>query len=90
MATEMNNTQTKEALMKDVMRLSFVTLEANLFLDTHPNNKKALAYFKKYNEMLQTKKKEYERLYGPLTAYGNESDKEWLWSTQAWPWQMED
>ena len=86
----MNNTQTKEALMKEIMRLSFVTLETNLFLDGHPNNKKALAYFKKYNEMLTSKKKEYQAMYGPLTADGNESDKEWLWSTQAWPWQMED
>ncbi len=90
MAKEMNNTQTKEALMKEIMRLSFVTLETNLYLDGHPTNKKALAYFKRYNEMLKAKKKEYEQMYGPLTADGNVSDKEWLWSTQKWPWQMED
>lgn len=86
----MNNAPKKEEFLKEIMRLSFVTLETNLFLDGHPQNKKALAYFKKYNELLTKKKKEYESLYGPLTAYGNESDKEWLWSTQAWPWQMED
>ena len=86
----MMKNKTKEEMMKDIMRLSFVTLEANLYLDGHPNNKKALAYFKKYDEMLKELTKEYQALYGPITASGNENDKEWLWSTQKWPWQMED
>ncbi len=82
--------RTKEEMMKEIMKLSFAALETNLFLDGHPNNRKALAYFKKTKEALTALTKEYEATYGPITASGNESEKEWLWSTQKWPWQMED
>ena len=78
----MTNEKSREALTKEIAKLSFALLETNLYLDTHPTNKKALMYFKKYNEALLRTKKEYEALYGPLTASGNESDKEWLWATQ--------
>ena len=86
----MTNDRTKEQLMKEIMRLSFATLEANLYLDAHPSNKKALAYFNRYNEALKKLKAEYESNYGPLTADGSTCEKQWLWSTQKWPWQMEE
>ena len=86
----MMKNKTQEELLRDIMKLSFAALETNLYLDTHPTNKKALLYFKKTNEALKNLKKEYESTYGPITADGCENEKEWLWSTQKWPWQMEE
>ena len=86
----MMKNKTQEELLRDITRLSFAALETNLYLDTHPTNKKALSYFKKTKDALNILTKEYETAYGPLTANGCENEKEWLWSTQKWPWQMEE
>ena len=86
----MKKGRTKDEMIKEIMRLSFAALETNLYLDTHPNNRRAIAYFKKTKDALERLTKEYEATYGPLTASGSENEKEWLWSTQKWPWQMED
>lgn len=80
----------KEMLMKEIAKLSFAALETNLYLDGHPENKEGIKYFDNMSKELKGKIEEYEREYGPLTAMGSKNDKEWLWSTQKWPWQMED
>ena len=53
--------------MNYINEVSFAAYDALLFLDTHPDDADALAYFRKHSRMRNAALKEYERLYGPLT-----------------------
>lgn len=77
----------KARLMKAVMTYSFVLVEANLYLDTHPNDKQAIAYFNKYKKLYREAVDEYEKKCGPITTGGVDCDTTWTWSTTPWPWE---
>lgn len=77
----------QKELMERIQMLNFVLVDVNLYLDTHPNDKEALAYFNKYNAMYQKEKNEYEMKYGPLTAGGTNDTNNWSWIDTPWPWQ---
>lgn len=80
----------RESLMKKVMMLSFMLIDAQLFLDTHPTDKQALAFYKKHKEQYDAAKAEYEKAYGPITVDASDSDTVWEWSTTPWPWERMD
>ena len=54
----------KEALMRNIQRSAFAAHECVLYLDGHPENKKALEYHRRAVEALNGYTAEYERLYG--------------------------
>lgn len=85
-----NNATTRDALLRRISELSFVTLETNLYLDGHPCEKEALAFFRKKTEELCRLTEEYEEEYGPLTAAGDGYGDTWQWVKTKWPWEMED
>ena len=78
----------REALLKRVQELSFAKVETELYLDTHPDCEKALAYYKSILEELDLAMTEYQNKYGPLFAEGVIGDR-WTWVEGAWPWQLE-
>lgn len=80
----------KEAMMKKVMLCSFMLVDAQLFLDTHPTDKQALSFYKKHKEKYENAKAEYEKAYGPITVDSADSDTVWEWSTTPWPWERMD
>lgn len=84
----MNNKAKFERLMYELQMYGFVLDEARLFLDTHPNSKEALAYYRKYSEIYKETKNEFESMFGPITAgkIAAESDS-WQWIMGGWPWQ---
>ena len=62
--------------------------DVKLFLDTHPENQKALDYFQKYKEKRIEALKEYAEVYGPLTVDTvSENSDCWNWINEPWPWQ---
>ncbi len=73
-------------LYEEIAALSFCAVEANLYLDGHPNDREALLYLTETVKKLNEKRALYEQKYGPLTAE-NSSGKQFLWSTTPWPWQ---
>lgn len=82
--SEMN----REQLLQWVSMTKFACVDSNLYLDTHPWDTEALAYFREnvklYNEALA----EYSKTYGPLTiAHAHHCDTYWDWVNQPWPWQ---
>ncbi|MEG2377198.1 MAG: spore coat protein CotJB [Clostridia bacterium] len=81
------NTLSREKLSKCVSSFDFAVLEACLFLDTHPKNQKALAYFNEMNEKRSTAAALYASKYGPLTVSDNNNPNEWDWVKTAWPWE---
>lgn len=76
-------------LLKKLREYDFAIVETALFLDTHPNNRKALAYYTKLRDERAALAAEYEKNVGPITICGNKSDSKWDWITGPWPWEGE-
>ena len=77
---------TKEELMDKIHALSFAMTEAQLFLDTHPDCRAALDYFRAAKDEMDMAMTEYQNKYGPLLADMTVGDK-WAWIDGPWPWQ---
>jgi len=77
----------KSELLRKIQELSFAKLEAQLFLDTHPECRMALDFFRKTGEELDMAMTEYQNKYGPLTADAVMGDK-WTWTEGEWPWHL--
>lgn len=75
-----------ESLMHELQMYGFVLDEARLFLDTHPNDKDALAYYRKYSALYDEAKKEYESMFGPIVANATAAGESWRWIEGGWPW----
>lgn len=77
-------------MLKEIMMIDFALVELNLFLDTHPNDRRALADYNRYGAMSRKLKQEYQRCYGPLTANGAfPAEYPWRWIYDPWPWEIE-
>lgn len=84
----MKNKSKYESLMHELQMYGFVLDEARLFLDTHPDNRDALAYYRKYSELYEETKREFEMTFGPLTANAAAAEGDtWRWIMGGWPWQ---
>ena len=82
----MNNDMNRDELMNRIHALSFAMTEAQLFLDTHPECRDALTYYRSLTADLDTAMTEYQNKYGPLFADMTVGDK-WTWIDGPWPWQ---
>lgn len=83
-----NRTNTeREKMMSKVRELAFTVHELNLFLNSHPDNRMALKYFRKYNDELKKMTAMYEEAFGPLTAKSDTNCEEWIWINRPWPWE---
>ena len=56
-------TPSRQQMLKWVDMLSFAVQEANLYLDTHPSDQAALAYFQEYNQLRCQALNDYAALY---------------------------
>lgn len=83
----MNNGQ---KLLDEIRALSFVLTETQLYLDSYPDNRDALAYFRKIRKELAEKTAVYEDSYGPLTPLSSKAEENWDWVSGPWPWESED
>ena len=83
------DTERMQLLLK-IQELSFVTVDLNLYLDTHPDDTRALDHYKKATEELHIQMKQYEEIYGPLSNFGHgmETGRTWRWINNPWPWDM--
>lgn len=79
-----NRDNEKEAL-KRVMEAMFAVNDITLYLDTHPQDRNALALHNQYVQNYEEAKMYYEENYGPLSMYA-EMDK-WYWVYDKWPWE---
>ena len=67
----------------------FAAFDMLLYLDTHPNDNKALQMFNNYMKNAEAYKKEYEALYGPISSDSGSSATSWDWIRDPWPWEKE-
>jgi len=73
-------------LLKKYNAYAFAAYDWNLYLDTHPNDKDAIAMFKKMVERAKELRGEYQAKYGPLTAEASNDSERWNWIDNPWPW----
>lgn len=77
----------KEQLFRDIGIVSFVLVELAEFLDTHPEDGKAMEFFNHYNRMKQQLMKEFSVKYYPLTQDYADSMQNWRWGDAPLPWE---
>lgn len=81
------NQMERQRLYQWIHMVSFAVNDITLYLDTHPEDKEALAYFNHFHDQRMQALKEYECKYGPLTIDSATPEGKWLWSTQSMPWE---
>ena len=77
----------KNQLLNYLNHVSFSMFDTVLFLDTHPTDREAIAYF---NEMKQARKialKIYQKQFAPLLLDGVDANCEWTWGMEPLPWE---
>ena len=82
----MNNNQgTREEMLHQIKCLKFAITDLALYLDTHPNDEKALCLHNKYCKELRTLTDQYQKMYGPLSIEC--PCNKWRWLEEPWPWE---
>jgi len=77
-------------MLRQIQQLSFVAVELQLYLDTHPEDQQALALFNSNHTELIQAVRQYEQVYGPLLSYGYSPNMQnyWSWVDSPWPWEI--
>lgn len=79
---------TRQQMLRWVDMVSFAVQEANLYLDTHPSDPAALAYFQEYSRLRNQALKDYASMFGPLTIdTAGGCKNQWEWVNSPWPWE---
>lgn len=74
-------------MLRRLQAADFAAYDAALYLDTHPNDAKALAYFYKLRAEAMELQNAYESIFGPLTWDSVKSKDHWDWINEPWPWE---
>ena len=77
--------ENRREMINQIRSLDFAINELALYLDTHPDDQKALCLHKKYCKECKELKDKYQKVYGPLTI--NYPCNKWRWLEEPWPWE---
>lgn len=83
-----NRNELRTKMMKEIKCLNFAVIELGLYLDTHPDDRKALCLHREYTNRLKDVKDKYQRIFGPLSIYY--PCNKWRWLEEPWPWERSD
>lgn len=78
----------KEKLLKQIRCLKFAIVDLAEYLNTHPDDKRAICLHRKYANELKDLKEKYEKVYGPLSIYC--PCNKWRWIEEPWPWERSE
>jgi spore coat protein JB len=81
----MEVTESKRDLLRKIQECNFSVVECALYLDTHPDDKKAIGMHREYCKELKELNDKYQKLYGPLSI--NYPSDKWRWLEGPWPWE---
>ena len=79
------NNMTRENMINQIKCYQLAITELALYLDTHPDDEKALCLHRKYARELKDLQDKYQKVYGPLTI--NFPCNKWRWLEEPWPWE---
>ncbi len=74
----------RREMMDSIRSLEFAINELALYLDTHPEDERALCLHRKYAKQAKDLKDKYQRAFGPLTI--NYPCNKWRWLEEPWDW----
>ena len=80
----MQNTR-RQQMIDQIKALDFSIIELGLYLDTHPEDQRALCMHKEYSKEVNDLKDKYQKTYGPLTIFY--PCNKWRWIEEPWPWE---
>ena len=72
-------------MLNSIKSLNFAVIELGLYLNTHPDDEKALCLHREYCRQLRDLKDKYQKVYGPLSIYF--PCNKWRWLEEPWPWE---
>lgn len=76
-------------LMCRLQETDFVLVELTLYLDTHPDDLKAIQQFNQMAMLRQQIAHDFEQQFGPLLQFGHSFSRyPWDWKDDPWPWQV--
>lgn len=77
----------RKALLDKIKKYDFAIKELNLYLDTHPNCRRALALFNRYVSLRKEAVDELVRRFGPIIPEQSNDPQHWSWVDDPWPWE---
>ena len=77
----------KKELLNEIMSLNFAVNDLVLYLDTHPNDRKAIGLHNEYSNKVVKLTEKYQEKFGPLTVNFTSSSNSWDWINNPWPWE---
>ncbi len=85
----MNNMEyTKTEMLRKIQEYTFAVQELALYLDTHPEDQKAICLHREYSKKLKDLTDKYQKIYGPLNI--NCPCNKWRWLEEPWPWERSE
>ncbi len=79
----------REKIMREIQEVGFALVDLNLYLDSHPDCKMALDFFRDMQIKYAQLQADYEMEFGPLTAFDTNTEQGWTWVQHPWPWELE-
>lgn len=79
--------QDRNKLLLYITQVSFAIDDLLLFLDTHPCDRDALAYYQELKKARKESMDEYTHKYGPLLNDNVDNSCYWEWVKDPWPWE---
>ena len=73
----MEKEMTRKEMADRIKAYEFAITDISLYLDTHPEDEKAICLHRNYCKKVKELKDDYQKIYGPLTI--NYPCKKWRW-----------
>lgn len=80
-----NRNKVRMEMMRKIKCLNFAVIDLAEYLDTHPDDRKALCLHREYTNELEDLKDKYQKVFGPLSIYY--PCNKWRWLEEPWPWE---
>ena len=77
----------RKQMLDWVSMLGFCALDMMLYLDTHPCDTEAIAYYRQCVNMYTQAREQFEENFGPLQAQNSMADNSWAWADMPMPWE---
>jgi len=89
--TGRETTMDQTRALDNLRSLAFALQECVLYLDGHPDNDRALAFYRDCMRRYAEAMAQYESQWGPITVLGTSdaSGDGWQWVKQPWPWEWD-
>ena len=77
--------RTRQEMLNNIRCLNFAIVELAEYLDTHPDDRKAICLHREYCQQYRELTDSYQKVYEPLTI--NFPCNKWRWLEEPWPWE---